>query len=453
MTTTKSKTETSVSEEPSIQKRNRRFERWLEAPGVTFAGSDAETAYRQRVSRFIKALSLEEADRVPYLLPSSNFPAFHAGMNLKTVMYDYSALHQAWCKFMDDFEMDAFSAPGLVHPAKVFDLLDYKLQLWPGHGLDDNAASYQYVEGEYMKDTDYDALINEPLDFLVRTWLPRTVGAFAGLGKLDPLPLLEYLPVAYLARFADSQVRQAVLALLDAGQEAAQWLDAVIGISREALRRGLPSFIGGRSRAPFDFIGDSLRGTRGVMLDMYKRPEKLLAAMDRVTPIIIDRTVKACEHALSPVVIFTLHKGPAGFMSNQQFETFYWPSLRRVMMGLINEGLVPMPFAEGDYTPRLEIIADMPRASTLWHFETMDMTRAKAVVGKQNSFCGNLPASILYTGTPQQVEDKCRELIRVCAPGGGYILTGGAAIDSGDPDNLRAIGRAVETYGQYPLHN
>ena len=31
-------------------------------------------------------------------------------------------------------------------------------------------------------------------------------------------------------------------------------------------------------------------------------------------------------------------------------------------MAYIEEGLVPMPFAEGDYEPRLDIIKEMPRA-------------------------------------------------------------------------------------------
>jgi uroporphyrinogen-III decarboxylase len=165
--------------------------------------------------------------------------------------------------------------------------------------------------------------------------------------------------------------------------------------------------------------------------------------------MIIDRTVRAADRSRSPVVIFTLHKGPGGFMSNKQFERFYWPSLKRVMMGLIEEGLVPMPFAEGDYMPRLDIIKDMPRGSVIWHFESVDMAEAKRIVGKDQCIAGNLPTSVLHTGTPAQVKERCRELIEVCAPGGGYILTGGAGIDSGDPDNLRAMTAAAKEFGVY----
>ncbi len=59
-------------------------------------------------------------------------------------------------------------------------------------------------------------------------------------------------------------------------------------------------------------------------------------------------------------------------------------------MGYIEEGFVPMPFAEGDYIPRLEIIQEMPHASMAWYFEDMDMAKPKSTVGQTNCICGNL---------------------------------------------------------------
>ena len=108
-----------------------------------------------------------------------------------------------------------------------------------------------------------------------------------------------------------------------------------------------------------------------------------------------------------------------------------------------------MPFAEGDYLPRLDIIKDMPRAAVIWYFEVVDMAKAKEIIGKSACIAGNLPASVLCTGTRQEVKERCRRLIETCAPGGGYILAGGAAIDEGDPDNLRAMTEAAKEYGTY----
>ena len=90
---------------------------------------------------------MEEADRVPCNLPVGFFPAYYAGYDLKTVMYDYEKQRKAWLKFMYDFgDMDSYGAPGLVLPAKALEILDHKMHKWPGHGLADDVPSYQFVE-------------------------------------------------------------------------------------------------------------------------------------------------------------------------------------------------------------------------------------------------------------------------------------------------------------------
>jgi uroporphyrinogen-III decarboxylase len=53
------------------------------------------------------------------------------------------------------------------------------------------------------------------------------------------------------------------------------------------------------------------------------------------------------------------------------------------------------------------------------------------------------------TGTPQQVKEHCRKLIEGCAPGSGYVLAGGANVDKGNPENMRAMMAAVKEYGVY----
>jgi uroporphyrinogen-III decarboxylase len=120
-----------------------------------------------------------------------------------------------------------------------------------------------------------------------------------------------------------------------------------------------------------------------------------------------------------------------------------------VLMGMVEEGMVPMPFAEGRYGARLDIIKDMPRSSVLWIFEDTDMARARKALGGTACISGNVPSSVLHTKSPGEVKEYCRRLIETCAPGGGYILTGAAGMNEGNPDNLRAMMDAVKEYGVY----
>jgi len=430
------------------ERREKRFQSWL-SPDVKFNSPEAEKLYKERVTRFIKAIKLEEPDRVPVMLPVEYYPAYYAGGNLKKVMYDYDELKRAWLKFIEEFDMDSCIAPSLVFPGKVLDMIDYKIQKWPGHGLADDAPSHQFIEGEYMPPDEYDDLIRDPADYLQRFFLPRSAGAFEAFRKMSPITPMVAIPVTYIIQFGDPEIRQAYEKLLDAGQECMKWMMAVVEVGQAALSAGLPNVWGGMAGAPFDNIGDFLRGTRGIMMDMYQRPDKLHKAMERLVPIAINETVSAADASGCPIIFMPLHKGTGGFMSNKQFEEFYWPTFKEVMMGLINEGLVPLPFAEGNYEPRLEIVRDMPRSSVIWFFEQMDMVKAKKILGGHTCIAGNVPVSAMCTGTPEEVKEHCRRLIETCAPGSGYILTAAAYMDLCDPDNLRAMMEAANEYGVY----
>lgn len=430
------------------EKREARFRRWLSPPGLKFVSPEAAELYQQRVTRFIKAINLEEPDRVPVMLPHGNYPAYHAGMDLHTVMHDSKKIEQAWLKFMDDFgDMDTYEVPN-IPAGRIMEVLDSKITKYPGLGLPVNASIIQAVEGEYMKADEYDQLLMDPSDYRLRVNLPRTTGLFESFGKLPPLRNLE--GAAWFNIMADPDTRRTFQKLLDLAEENRQWQVALEGIRKTVISRGYPivTSFGFGSGAPYDFFADKLRGTHGIVMDIYRQPRKLHEAMEADLNLkIID--IKNFPMTDTPVVTIPLHKGDDTFMSDKHFETFYWPYLRRLLMAMIDEGLVPMPFAEGRYTKRLKQIADMPRGTVIWWFDQTDMTEAKKILGDVSCIAGNIPASIIKTGTAAQVKEYCRELISVCAPGGGYILTSGSSIDKADIKNIKAIREAAGEYGSH----
>lgn len=432
------------------EKREWRFKRWLDAEGVEFKDAEARELYRKRVKRYQDVFNMKEPDRVPVNLPVGYFPAYHAGYNLKTVMYDYEKQRDAWLKFMYDFgDMDQFSGPGLVLPAPMLDIIGHKLHKWPGHGIPDDTPSYQFIEGEYMLKDEYDHIIQDPADFWLRVFMPRQAKAFEPLANFMHLNPMIGLPFGTIAAFSRPEFKQMMQTIWKAGEEVEKWARITGEVGRTAIKLGYPSTGGGMSGAPFDMLTDMCRGTMGIFRDMFRQPEKIHEAMERLVPIVIECAVNSAENSLAPVIGMPLHKGEKGFMSPKQFEEFYWPSFKKVLLGIIEEGLVPMPFAEGNYIPRLEIIQDMPYASMAWYFEFMDMAAAKKTVGQHNCIIGNLPISIMVTGTPQQVKDGCRKLIEDCAPGGGYVLAASASMDRGNIENLHAMFDTAREYGKY----
>lgn len=431
------------------QKREIRFKRWLEAPGVKFASPAAEKSYRERATRLTNTLLLKEPDRVPVQLPSGNFPAYYDGGTLHRVMYDYEALRSAWMKFIHDFDMDTYRGPSLVHSGRVMEILDYKLYKWPGHGLAPDVKGYQFVEGEYMKADEYDALMKDPSDFSFRVLAPRVAGSLDPFKFFAPFSSMMGRPINMVPTFTRPEVRAAFQALMDAGIEMAKWQEAVRDCDREALAIGLPNMQGGAAAAPFDTIGDALRGTQGIMMDMYRQPDKLLEALDYIADLNIKRTIAGVNASGGIAAWFALHKGDDTFMSPKQFEKFYWPTLKKVIMALIKEGIMVSLFAEGKYQMRLEVIKDLPKGWAMWHFDQTDMAIAKKILGDTACIAGNVPTSVMCTGTPKEVKKYCKKLIEICAPGGGFILTGGASATETNAANLHAMTDAAKEYGVY----
>lgn len=429
------------------EKQEQLFASWLSGQGVEFVSEEAEKAYKERVTRLIDAIKLQkEPDRVPVCPGIGFFPIYYTGITFQEAMYDYNKAAAAWKKYVLDFEPDVSSSPGFVWPGRALEILGYKLLKWPGYSLP-ASSPYQFVEGEYMKANEYDALIQDPTDFWIRVYFPRIFGALQPLEKLAALT--DPIAVPFLVPFGLPDVQVALKTLLEAGKELLRWAGAIGSVDQELKAFGFPSFFGGMSLAPFDMIGDSLRGTRGIMVDMYRQPEKLLEALETMTPLAIRMGLSTARASGHPIIFMALHKGADSFLSDYQFRTFYWPTLRRVIMALVEEGLVPYLFAEGGYNSRLELIRDLPKGKTIWLFDQTDMAKAKEILGDVACIAGNVPVTLLTFGTPEEIKEHCKQLIKTAGKNGGFILSSGAAIDNVKPENLRALIEAAKEYGRY----
>ncbi len=136
-------------------------------------------------------------------------------------------------------------------------------------------------------------------------------------------------------------------------------------------------------------------------------------------------------------------------MSDEQFRTMYWPTLRKVIIGLIEEGLIPLLFAEGRYDSRLEVIQDLPKGATIWRFDQTDLARAKSTIGRVACIEGNMPVSLLHAGSPMEVAEYTRKMIDAAGEGGGYMVDLGASVDDGSTENLLAMVNTAKEYGVY----
>jgi len=431
------------------ENREENFSRWLAGENIPFESDEAKVVYQQRVTLIKDAIELEKApERIPIAPSAGHFPIEHAGISWREAMYDYEKLSAAWDKFHLDFPCDIFYGPRGVVPGRVLESLDFKLYRWAGGSLRDD-QEYQFVEGEYMQADAYQDLIDDPTGFFMTVYLPKIFGELASLADMPLLPPVHEIPMVppAVVPFGNEAVQQAFTKLAEAGDEALQWGRAMGRISLQIMARGVPSFTGGITKAPFDLIGDSLRGTRGIMMDMFRHPDEVIEACDRLVPFMIKAGVRSCGASGHMIPLIPLHKGADGFMSDEQFKKFYWPSLRKVVIGLCDAGLVPLLFAEGGYNQRLEAICDLPRGCAIWWFDATDMSKAKETVGQVSCIAGNVPLDLLCTGTTDDVTQYCRQLIDSAGEGGGFIFSTGAGMQGAKAANVKAMIEFSMDYG------
>jgi len=401
-----------------------------------------EQLYEEREKRVRDAIELKEPDRVPVRLETHAFPARYAGIPMAAKYYDLAAWKEATRKTILDFEPDIYQATVMPEPGETLRLLDPKHLMWPGGALPPDVA-HQAIEQEYMKAEEYDLFLDDPTDYALRYLIPRGYGGLAPLGGLPYLADKFAAIPGLTSLFTKTEFLEMARALFEAGQAQEQAERVTSGFDEEMALLGFPqaSHGGGAGGAPFDLFSDRYRGMRGAMLDMYRCPDKLLAASARVLKWRLEAARPADPARRgNPKRVFTaLHRGAEGFMSRKQFERFYWPGLKQALLHTIKMEIVPIVFCEGQFGDRLEYFLELPKGKAVCLFDLTDMVRAKEVLKDHVCIAGNVPSSLLQVGSPRDVEEYAARLIRVCGKGGGFILSAGSSIDEARPENVRAM--------------
>jgi hypothetical protein len=435
----------------SSQKQEAFLAKWASGEGIEFADDEARASYQYRAGLIKDAIQLKKTpDRVPVVPLAVFAPIGLYGYTAQQAMYDPHILGKACLDYTRDYDVDATMIPPMVMHGPALEVLGYHLYKWPGHGIKD-VHGYQFIEKEYMKAEDYDHFIADPSDYWFRVWLPRTHSALEPLAQMPPLYGTMELPMAgpWLCTLGAPPIQEAYKALLEAGRISFEWIQALMPYLGQILASGYPMYAGGFSKAPFDVLGDSFRGTAQLMMDLYRRPQKVLEALDRLVPLMVGLGVGGAMANNNPLVFIPLHKGADGFMSNEQFEKFYWPSLKKVMIGIADNGCVPVGFVEGGYNQRLEYLTEVPEGQSLFIFDRTDMARARKILGGKSCIGGGFPVSLIMTGDAQQVEAETKKLLEAAAGDGGYILSVGCAMDEAREHTLKAFMQAGKKYGKY----
>ena len=134
----------------------------------------------------------------------------------------------------------------------------------------------------------------------------------------------------------------------------------------------------------------------------------------------------------------------------EQFETFYWPTLKPMIEAIWAEGHRVLFYAEGNWNPHLKSFAELPDGSIVYHVDRADIFEAHEAVGRKFCLSGGIPNFLLAYRTPEDVRAYCKKVIDGVARDGGYIMDAAAIIqDDAKVENIRAMTEFTRDYGTY----
>jgi uroporphyrinogen-III decarboxylase len=411
----------------------------------------AKQLRKERENLLMDAIALKPTERVPVMSSIGYFPAKYCGIPCSAAYYDYDAWYAAYDKTLTDFQPDMIFPQGFT-PGKALEILAPKSMKWPGHGVEPNQGHQAIEINNLMKPDEYDVYMHDTADVIIRSMIPRISENLEGLAFLPKLSDLGGGAMGAQAlgmSFGDPKVGKAIDTLRKFGKENRKWAPKIKKFNQLIKDKGFPNYFQGAWMPPFDVISNSLRGMTGMMLDMFRQPEKI----EQLCQFVMDKSLEHPNPAPSENgyyrIFMTNTRGDDNFMSMAQFKRFYWPTFYKLVMALVKRGLTPCIFFEGNFTTRLEFLLEFPKGSILARFDSTDIFRAKDVLKGHLCIEGNVPSSILQVGSKEDVIAHCKKLIDYCGKGGGYILSPRSSTDEVKPENLKAMIEFTKEYGKY----
>jgi hypothetical protein len=386
---------------------------------------NADELFEERLGRYQACIALEPTDRIPIAPGTNYFSEVYSGYNQQEILYEpekWLEAEKAFCRAFP--EVDVLRNNRIWGP--LYDAIGAKTYKLSGRDLEPT-AQFQFVEQEYMKADEYDSLIKDPPQFIIDVLLPRILGELADRGS-----------------------GRSYIAMVKGGM-AQMMMGQIMRNRAEVLAKecGMPQPMAGFFYAPFDCLGDAMRGLTGILMDTYRQPDKVLEACD----MLVDEMVYLGLSTGDPLKRYPIFvpTQKRTFLSPDQFDKFYWPSFKKVMGMLIEAGYKIRAYLEGDWGRHWHHMLEMPKGTVLCDIDTQgDIFKAKKDIGHHQCIAGGMPDSALILGTPEQVRAQVKLLCETVGKGSGFIINAGCNIPyTTKPENFKAMVDAIMEFGIY----
>lgn len=208
----------------------------------------------------------------------------------------------------------------------------------------------------------------------------------------------------------------------------------------------MPVYQGGEVYSPLMFFS-MFRTLKEFTLDLYRRPDAVAAAMDAVVEDFIEDGIEQMKLTGHSWVMLVIERGGCFYYPLDIFERFEWTYVKKIAETWVKAGITPLLHFDQDWTLNLPYFKELPKGCICDFDSSTDIFKAKEILGGNQCIMGDVRASLLTHGTPDEVTEYCTELIDVVGKGGGFILSSGCFVPvDAKFENVKAMIDCAKTH-------
>jgi uroporphyrinogen-III decarboxylase len=374
---------------------------------------DKLAVYCQREARIRKALNYEPVDRIPMIYFGTAWAPYTQGIPLSRFCSDLDTVLNSTLDAMDLLgEIDGINmmqGSGLVS-CRLGDLWLSKIEI-PGRELPDNAL-WQVREQEVMKFEDYDLILNQGWEAFLASFRPKVL-------KMDLL------------------------------EKQTAWLkEHGATLAQRYYSRGYAVLTCSSTTIPFEPLCGA-RSMEKFFFDCYRSADKVKAVMDVIQPFMVSNAIRATTFMGVKGTWVGGWRAASAMLSPKIWDRLVFPYYQDLIAKLHAQGILCLLHFDQNWDRDLARFLEFPKGCVLALDGATDIRRAKEVLGDHVAFLGDVPASTLVAGTPDDVYNYVRDLIRDLGPR-GLLMNPGCDIPFNAPRvNVQAMVTATRECGSY----
>jgi len=372
---------------------------------------DKKALFEKRQARIAKAINFEPVDTVPCTFLGPAYSAVTMGMSMERFCTDADAALEVSIQAMEKHgDIDGINTlvAGLF-PAMLTQLWLSRVEV-PGRDLPVDVM-WQVHEKEVMSAEDYDIILDKGWEAFVGQHLPKVID------------------MAYF-------------------QQNAAWMQAnITTVAQKYHERGFATLCCGATEIPFEALCGA-RSMNKFYFDLYRMPDKVQAACDIIQPFYINHAINSCNITGVRGIWVGGWRAASAMVAPKFWDRFVFPYYLDMITKLANEDIISVLHWDQDWGRDLHRLLEFPAKKCVFSPDgSTDIRKAREILGDHMAIMGDVPAAILASGTPNDVRNYVRDLIRDLGKT-GLIMNSGCDIPFGaKAENVQAMVDANREFG------